>query len=45
MSCAISNVGLDGFVDTRFFERFGAGLLLSVIDDVFQIASAKAQNG
>jgi type IV secretion system protein VirB10 len=37
--------GVDGFLDTHFWERFGAGLLLSVIDDAFQIASAKVQNG
>ena len=42
---SLGRSGVDGFVDTHFFERFGAGLLLSVIDDVFQIASAKAQNG
>ena len=34
--------GVDGFIDTHFWERFGAGLLLSVIDDVFQIAASKA---
>ena len=37
--------GVDGFVDTHFWERFGAGLLLSVIDDVFQLGLAKVQNG
>jgi len=42
---SLGRSGVDGFVDTHFFERFGAGLLLSVIDDVFQIASARAQNG
>lgn len=42
---SLGRSGVDGFVDTHFFQRFGAGLLLSVIDDVFQIASAKAQKG
>jgi len=42
---SLGRSGVDGFVDTHFWERFGAGLLLSVIDDAFQIASAKAQNG
>lgn len=42
---SLGRSGVDGFVDTHFWERFGAGLLLSVIDDVFQIASARAQNG
>jgi type IV secretion system protein VirB10 len=37
--------GVDGFVDTHFWERFGAGLLLSVIDDVFQLGLAKVQSG
>jgi type IV secretion system protein VirB10 len=36
---------VDGLVDTHFFERFGAGPLLSVINDVFDFALAKAQNG
>ena len=42
---SLGRSGVDGFVDTHFWERFGSGLLLSVIDDTFQIASARAQNG
>jgi type IV secretion system protein VirB10 len=42
---SLGRSGVDGFVDTHFWERFGAGLLLSVIDDVFQIGLAKVQNG
>src|SRR5450755_1672588 len=42
---SLGRSGVDGFVDTHFWERFGSGLLLSVIDDAFQIASARAQNG
>jgi len=42
---SLGRSGVDGFVDTHFWERFGSGLLLSVIDDAFQIATARAQNG
>ena len=42
---SLGRSGVDGFVDSHFWERFGAGLLLSVIDDAFQIASAKTQSG
>ena len=43
-SDSLGRSGVDGYVDTHFWERFGAGLLLSVIDDTFQFAWAKAQN-
>ena len=41
---SLGRSGVDGFVDTHFWERFGAALLLSVIDDAFQFGLAKAQN-
>jgi type IV secretion system protein VirB10 len=36
--------GVDGYIDTHFWERFGAALFLSVIDDGLQLLTAKAQN-
>jgi type IV secretion system protein VirB10 len=32
--------GIDGYVDNRWVERIGAALLLSLIDDAVQIATA-----
>ncbi len=37
--------GLEGLVDTRFWERYGAALLLSVLDDGLQLAIANASRG
>ena len=36
--------GVDGFVDTHFWERFGAALFLSIIDDGLQLLTSRAQN-
>jgi len=36
--------GLDGRVDTHFWERFGGAMMLSVIDDVAAAASAHSQD-
>ena len=36
--------GVDGYIDTHFWERFGAALFLSVIDDGLQLLTAKAQS-
>ena len=36
--------GVDGYVDTHFWDRFGAALFLSIIDDSLGIIAAQAQN-
>lgn len=37
--------GLPGLVDKHFFERFGAALMLSLIDDYVKYETAKQQGG
>lgn len=37
--------GLPGFVDTHFWQRFGAALLLSVVDGTMQAIAAHQQGG
>lgn len=37
--------GLPGFVDTRFWERFGAAILISVIDGTMAALAAHQQSG
>lgn len=41
---SLGRSGVDGFIDTHFWERFGAALFLSVIDDGLSILAAQAQN-
>lgn len=41
---SLGRSGVDGFMDTHFWERFGAALFLSVIDDGLAILAAQAQN-
>ena len=36
--------GVDGYIDTHFWDRFGAALFLSIIDDSLGIIAAQAQN-
>lgn len=38
----LGGAGAEGYVDTRFWTRFGTGLLLSVVDQLFNTASAVA---
>ncbi len=42
---ALGRSGIDGYVDQHFAQRFGAAILLSLIDDVGQYAIAEAQDG
>jgi type IV secretion system protein VirB10 len=41
---ALGASGLDGHVDTRFWERFGGAIMLSLLDDAFAVASARSQD-
>jgi type IV secretion system protein VirB10 len=36
--------GIDGFVDTRFWDRYGAALMLSVLDDALGIVASRARD-
>ncbi|MBS0448544.1 MAG: type IV secretion system protein VirB10 [Proteobacteria bacterium] len=40
----LGRAGLPGFVDTHFWDRFGAAILISVIDGVVQAAAASQQS-
>ena len=43
-SDSLGRSGIDGYINTHFWERFGAALFLSVVDDVFQVLTATARN-
>lgn len=41
---ALGRSGLEGFVDTHFFERFGTAIMMSLVQESFDYAKAKAQS-
>lgn len=41
----LGEAGVGGWVDTHFWERFGAAIMLSMIDDVGEFVSNEASNG
>ena len=41
---ALGRGGVDGYINSHFWERFGAALFLSVVNDGMQVLTAKAQN-
>ncbi|MBV6417189.1 MAG: hypothetical protein CMLOHMNK_01828 [Steroidobacteraceae bacterium] len=42
---SLGRSGLEGAVDRHFWERFGAAMLISVVEGAIQIAVAEAQGG
>jgi type IV secretory pathway VirB10-like protein len=41
---SLGRAGIEGSVDTHFFDIFGASVVLSLIDGGLEIAAAKAQD-
>ena len=41
---ALGRSGVDGKINNHFFQRFGAGMLLSIVDDVAQVALDNQQD-
>jgi type IV secretion system protein VirB10 len=42
---ALGGSGLDGYVDTHFWQRFGGAIMLSLIDDAFLAAAQRNNSG
>ncbi|APO68895.1 type IV secretion system protein VirB10 1 [Rhizobium gallicum] len=42
---ALGRAGIDGFVDTHWWERFGSAILLSIVGDATSYASSRLQEG
>jgi type IV secretion system protein VirB10 len=42
---ALGRAGMDGFVDTHWWERFGSAILLSMVGDATSYASSRLQEG
>ena len=40
---ALGRAGMDGYVDTHWWERFGSALLLSIVSDAAQLAQTQLQ--
>lgn len=40
---ALGRAGMDGYVDTHWWERFGSALLLSIVSDAAQLAQSQLQ--
>jgi type IV secretion system protein VirB10 len=41
---ALGRVGIDGYVDTHWWERFGSALLLSIVGDASSYANSRLQD-
>ncbi|EJC84139.1 type IV secretory pathway, VirB10 component [Rhizobium leguminosarum bv. trifolii WSM2297] len=42
---ALGRAGVDGYVDTHWWERFGSAILLSIVGDTSSYASSRLQDG
>lgn len=42
---SLGRAGHEGYVDTKFWDRFGAAIMFSLIDDLMPYAAEKASNG
>lgn len=45
MADGLGRAGLDGAIDNHLWERFGGGVLLSLVDNVFSVAQAALRSG
>ncbi|MDH7785700.1 type IV secretion system protein VirB10 [Ochrobactrum sp. 19YEA23] len=42
---ALGRAGMDGYVDTHWWERFGSAILLSIVGDVTSYATSRLRDG